>query len=206
MFSNKLRGLYFIVGESQFLSRDFDNVLSKSLDLGLNLLQYRFDSENFFIEHEEKILNVIDKVKSYESINIVNNFYTLLDRFSFDGIHLGQSDIPLDLVKYISNDKIIGVSCYNNLDLAKDAVRYDIDYVSFGSYTHSLTKQNAKKMNKKELKKVSNFSLLPKTIIGGIDLSNIDDYELKNFEMIAASKGIMECNDLDKLFMLAKQQ
>ena len=97
MYSNKLRGLYFIVGESQFLSRDFDNVLSKSLDLGLNLLQYRFDSENFFIEHEEKILNVIDKVKSYESINIVNNFYTLLDRFSFDGIHLGQSDIPLDL-------------------------------------------------------------------------------------------------------------
>ena len=205
MLSNKLRGLYFIVGESQFLSHDFDNILSKSLDLGLNLLQYRFNSENFFIEHEEKILNAIDKVKSYESINIVNNFYTLLDRFSFDGIHLGQSDIPLDLVKYISNDKIIGVSCYNNLNLAKDAVRYDIDYVSFGSYTHSLTKQNAKKMNKKELKKVSNFSLLPKTIIGGIDLSNIDDQELKNFEMIAASKGIMECNDLDKLFMLAKK-
>ena len=205
MFSNKLRGLYFIVGESQFLSHDFNNILSKSLDLGLNLLQYRFDSENFFIEHEEKILNAIDKVKSYESINIVNNFYTLLDRFSFDGIHLGQSDIPLDLVKYISNDKIIGVSCYNNFNLAKDAVRYDIDYVSFGSYTHSLTKQNAKKMNKKELKKVSNFSLLPKTIIGGIDLSNIDDYELKNFEMIAASKGIMECDDLDKLFMLAKK-
>ena len=206
MFSNKLRGLYFIVGESQFLSRDFDNVLSKSLDLGLNLLQYRFDSEDFFIEHEEKILNAIDKVKSYESINIVNNFYTLLDRFSFDGIHLGQSDIPLDLVKYISNDKIIGVSCYNNFNLAKDAVRYDIDYVSFGAYMQSLTKQNAKKMNKKELKEVSNFSLLPKTIIGGINLSNIDDYELKNFEMIAASKGIMECNDLDKLFMLAKQQ
>ncbi len=205
MFSNKLRGLYFIVGENQFLSHDFDNILSKSLDLGLNLLQYRFDSENFFVEHEEKILNAIDKVKSYESINIVNNFYTLLDRFSFDGIHLGQSDIPLDLVKYISNDKIIGVSCYNNFNLAKDAVRYDIDYVSFGSYTHSLTKQNAKKMNKKELKKVSNFSLLPKTIIGGIDLSNIDDQELKNFEMIAASKGIMECNDLDKLFMLAKK-
>ena len=205
MFSNKLRGLYFIVGESQFLSHDFNNILSKSLDLGLNLLQYRFDSENFFIEHEEKILKAIDKVKSYESINIVNNFYTVLDRFSFDGIHLGQSDIPLDLVKYISNDKIIGVSCYNNFNLAKDAVRYDIDYVSFGSYTHSLTKQNAKKMNKKELKKVSNFSLLPKTIIGGIDLSNIDDQELKNFEMIAASKGIMECNDLDKLFMLAKK-
>ena len=205
MLSNKLRGLYFIVGENQFLSHDFDNILSKSLDLGLNLLQYRFNSENFFIEHEEKILNAIDKVKSYESINIVKNFYTVLDRFSFDGIHLGQSDIPLDLVKYISNDKIIGVSCYNNFNLAKDAVRYDIDYVSFGSYTHSLTKQNAKKMNKKELKKVSNFSLLPKTIIGGINLSNIDDYELKNFEMIAASKGIMECNDLDKLFMLAKK-
>ena len=205
MFNKKLRGLYFIVGENQFLSHAFDNILSKSLDLGLNLLQYRFDSENFFIEHEEKILNAIDKVKSYESINIVNNFYTLLDRFSFDGIHLGQSDIPLDLVKYISNDKIIGVSCYNNFNLAKDAVRYDIDYVSFGAYMQSLTKQNAKKMNKKELKKVSNFSLLPKTIIGGIDLSNIDDYELKNFEMIAASKGIMECNDLDKLFMLAKK-
>ena len=205
MFNKKLRGLYFIVGENQFLSHAFDNILSKSLDLGLNLLQYRFDSENFFIEHEEKILNAIDKVKSYESINIVNNFYTLLDRFSFDGIHLGQSDIPLDLVKYISNDKIIGVSCYNNFNLAKDAVRYDIDYVSFGAYMQSLTKQNAKKMNKKELKKVSNFSLLPKTIIGGINLSNIDDYELKNFEMIAASKGIMECNDLDKLFMLAKK-
>ena len=205
MFSNKLRGLYFIVGENQFLSHDFDNILSKSLDLGLNLLQYRFNSENFFIEHEEKILNVIDKVKSYESINIVNNFYTLLDRFSFDGIHLGQSDISLDLVKYISNDKIIGVSCYNNFNLAKDAVKYDIDYVSFGAYMQSFTKKNAKKMNKKELKEVSDFSLLPKTIIGGINLSNIDNSELKNFEMIAVCKGIMECNDLDKLFMLSNK-
>ena len=202
MFINKLKGLYFIVGESQFLSHDFDNILSKSLDLGLNLLQYRFDSENFFIEHEEKILNVIDKVKSYESINIVNN---LLDRFSFDGIHLGQSDISLDLVKYISNDKIIGVSCYNNFNLAKDAVKYDIDYVSFGAYMQSFTKKNAKKMNKKELKEVSDFSLLPKTIIGGINLSNIDNSELKNFEMIAVCKGIMECNDLDKLFMLSNK-
>ena len=205
MFINKLKGLYFIVGESQFLSHDFDNILSKSLDLGLNLLQYRFESENFFIEHEEKILNVIDKVKSYESINIVNNFYTLLDRFSFDGIHLGQSDISLDLVKYISNDKIIGVSCYNNFNLAKDAVKYDIDYVSFGAYMQSFTKKNAKKMNKKELKEVSDFSLLPKTIIGGINLSNIDNSELKNFEMIAVCKGIMECNDLDKLFMLSNK-
>ena len=205
MFINKLKGLYFIVGESQFLSHDFDNILSKSLDLGLNLLQYRFDSENFFIEHEEKILNVIDKVKSYESINIVNNFYTLLDRFSFDGIHLGQSDISLDLVKYISNDKIIGVSCYNNFNLAKDAVKYDIDYVSFGAYMQSFTKKNAKKMNKKELKEVSDFSLVPKTIIGGINLSNIDNSELKNFEMIAVCKGIMECNDLDKLFMLSNK-
>lgn len=205
MFINKLKGLYFIVGESQFLSHDFDNILSKSLDLGLNLLQYRFNSENFFIEHEEKILNVIDKVKSYESINIVNNFYTLLDRFSFDGIHLGQSDISLDLVKYISNDKIIGVSCYNNFNLAKDAVKYDIDYVSFGAYMQSFTKKNAKKMNKKELKEVSDFSLLPKTIIGGINLSNIDNSELKNFEMIAVCKGIMECNDLDKLFMLSNK-
>ena len=205
MFINKLKGLYFIVGESQFLSHDFDNILSKSLDLGLNLLQYRFDSENFFIEHEEKILNVIDKVKSYGSINIVNNFYTLLDRFSFDGIHLGQSDISLDLVKYISNDKIIGVSCYNNFNLAKDAVKYDIDYVSFGAYMQSFTKKNAKKMNKKELKEVSDFSLLPKTIIGGINLSNIDNSELKNFEMIAVCKGIMECNDLDKLFMLSNK-
>ena len=118
-----------------------------------------------------------------------------------DGCHKGMKSI----LKYISNDKIIGVSCYNNFNLAKDAVRYDIDYVSFGAYMQSLTKQNAKKMNKKELKEVSNFSLLPKTIIGGINLSNIDDYELKNFEMIAASKGIMECNDLDKLFMLAKK-
>ena len=205
MFNKKLRGLYFIVGENQFLSHAFDNILSKSLDLGLNLLQYRFDSENFFIKHEEKILKAIDKVKSYESINIVNNFYTLLDRFSFDGIHLGQSDISLDLVKYISNDKIIGVSCYNNFNLAKDAVKYDIDYVSFGAYMQSFTKKNAKKMNKKELKEVSDFSLLPKTIIGGINLSNIDNSELKNFEMIAVCKGIMECNDLDKLFMLSNK-
>ena len=71
------------MGENRFLSHDFDNILSKSLDLGLNLLQYRFNSENFFVEHEEKILNAIDKVKSYESINIVNNFYTLVRSIQF---------------------------------------------------------------------------------------------------------------------------
>ena len=54
MFSNKLRGLYFIVGENQFLSHDFDNILSKSLDLGLNLLQYRFNSETFLLSMRKR--------------------------------------------------------------------------------------------------------------------------------------------------------
>ena len=51
--SNKLRG-YILSWVRVSFYHDFDNILSKSLDLGLNLLQYRFDSENFFIEHGKR--------------------------------------------------------------------------------------------------------------------------------------------------------
>ena len=69
MFNKKLRGLYFIVGENQFLSHAFDNILSKSLDLGLNLLQYILMGGNFIEDAWLKMLN-----KEWHYIEIMTIF------------------------------------------------------------------------------------------------------------------------------------
>ena len=195
MFSNKLKGLYCIIGEANFLHDSFDQTIKVCLENKIKLFQIRFKNESIFFEHKPKLKSLIEKIHNHSGLVLVNDHITHIEEFNFDGIHLGQSDISPIFAKHLYKDKIVGLSCYNSSSLANQYLDY-IDYVSFGALYKSSTKKNARKISEAELQNVIKFKRKPKAIIGGINLNTYESNISNNFDMIAISDGIFSSEDL----------
>ncbi len=80
----------------------------------------------------------------YNAIFIINDDIELALEVDADGVHIGIHDSPLQQArKKIGTEKIIGVSCYNKLELAEQAVAEGANYIAFGSFFSSQIKPEA---------------------------------------------------------------
>jgi thiamine-phosphate pyrophosphorylase len=92
-----------------------------------------------------------------------------------DGVHVGQEDSSYaDARKLLGPDKIVGVTCYNSRDLAIDAAEAGADYVAFGGFFRSTTKDTRRIAgNDPELLRWwSEIMTVPSCAIGGITPEN----------------------------------
>ncbi|RUM78992.1 MAG: hypothetical protein DSZ14_04705 [Candidatus Thioglobus sp.] len=72
----------------------------------------------------------------------------------------------------LGNDAMIGVSCYNDIELAKTAQSQGADYVAFGALFSSQTKPNAPQCPLDVITQAKQVITIPIVCIGGIDFSN----------------------------------
>ena len=84
----------------------------------------------------------------------MNDNVKLARELDLDGIHIGIEDMNiLEAKKILGNDKIVGISCYNNLESALYAEKNGANYVSFGSLYKTTTKKNPLSLNVETFKK-----------------------------------------------------
>lgn len=75
---------------------------------------------------------------------IVNDDWRLATMVDADGVHLGRDDGSIAQARMaLGPDKLIGYSCYDDLDLAQQAIDAGADYVAFGSVYPSPIKPDA---------------------------------------------------------------
>lgn len=75
---------------------------------------------------------------------IVNDDWRLATIIDADGVHLGRDDGSIAKVRTaLGPDKLIGSSCYADLELARQAIGNDADYIAFGSVYPSAVKPDA---------------------------------------------------------------
>ena len=72
---------------------------------------------------------------------LVNDDPKLTKKLNADGCHLGQKDINILKAKKILKNKIIGITCHNSINLAKNAINDGADYLAFGAFYLSKTKK-----------------------------------------------------------------
>jgi thiamine-phosphate pyrophosphorylase len=71
----------------------------------------------------------------------INDDWRLALELKTDGIHLGQHDDPVAMVRSeIGPDMLLGVSCYAKPQLAQELLQYDVAYIAFGAMYASQTK------------------------------------------------------------------
>lgn len=137
-----LRGLYAITPDETDTACLMQRVES-ALRGGVRVLQYRNKHADIALRlHQATRLRAL--TESYGIVFIVNDEADLAQAVAADGVHLGNGDGSVAAARArLGDDKLIGASCYNRLDLAQKALRQGADYVAFGAFFSSAVKPGA---------------------------------------------------------------
>ena len=174
------------------INKNFNHeIFDKVTDIiSVNFFQFRPKytslSERFnYVSHHYKEISKICKKKKIKMI--INNDFEIAEKFTFDGIHLGQKDKKCKEAKInFGSEFIVGVSCSNSYSLYNEAENQKADYVAFGPVFKTLSKKK-KKINFNKAVFVLKKLRLPFTLIGGINHTNFMElvkYKPLNLAMI----------------------
>ena len=167
------QGLYAITPEN--ILRD-ENSLEKIEAVilgGAKVIQLRLKDQDQTQQSMEKIIQIRKICEKFSVAFIINDDVNLAFKIEADGVHLGQHDISYRAARRIlGNDKIIGISCYNNLERAVNAAEKGATYIALGSFYNSLTKKRALRCGIDILQQTSKKIKIPIVAIGGITPKN----------------------------------
>ncbi|MEK6595245.1 MAG: thiamine phosphate synthase, partial [Pseudomonadota bacterium] len=141
MRSQEISGLYAITPDLEN-TNDLLNKVQQALEGRVQLIQYRNKLANEILRRKQAKL-LLQLCREYGIPLIINDHLDLAIEIDADGLHVGQDDMSVTKARnQFGQDKIIGASCYNNLNLAVQAEKEGADYVAFGTFFSSLTKPN----------------------------------------------------------------
>jgi thiamine-phosphate pyrophosphorylase len=122
---------------------------------------------------------------------IINDDLALAAAVAANGIHLGRDDAaPAEARRLLGADAIIGVSCYDRLELAEAAQAAGADYVAFGSFFPSSTKPLAVRAGLDLLRRARDRIRVPLVAIGGITPENGAALIAAGADLLAVISGI----------------
>jgi thiamine-phosphate pyrophosphorylase len=186
-----MRGLYAITPDSA----DTDSLARKveqALKAGVAMLQYR----NKIISKDKRLLQAKELAplaRGYGVPFIVNDDVEIALAVGANGVHLGKEDGDLALARSKLPGKIIGASCYNDLELARNAVRTGANYVAFGSVFPSPTKPAAVRA---PLSLFENNLGVPLCAIGGVTLENAPEAIAAGASLLAVISDLFDAPDI----------
>ena len=132
----------------------------------------------------KKIKNVC---KKYRVKFLINDDPLLAIKLGADGCHLGQKDMDIKQARKILDNKIIGITCHNSINLAMKAIKQKANYIAFGAFYSSKTKKTKYVASIKILNKVKKFTKIPIVAIGGINSENYKNLLLNKANFLAIS-------------------
>lgn len=123
---------------------------------------------------------------------ILNDRPDLAAAIGADGVHIGQEDAPyLDARAAVGPNRIVGVSCHNARHLAIEASEAGADYVAFGPFFPSTTKNEVKALAPVELLSWwAEMMVVPCVAIGGITPSNAKPLVEAGANFLAVCHGV----------------
>ena len=169
----------------------FAEIVEAALDAGdVAALQVRLKhAADEAIEAAVKSLKPV--ARAHDVTLILNDRPDLASRFDCDGVHLGQEDGRLDVARRLMGaDRIIGVTCHDSRDLAMDAAEAGADYVAFGAFFPTLTKETHHTPDLEILSIWQETMLTPCVAIGGITADNCRPLVAAGADFIAVSSGV----------------
>jgi thiamine-phosphate pyrophosphorylase len=168
---NLLRGLYAITPDGVD-AKALVRMVSAALRGGARIIQYR-----------QKKVNPRDQAVQARELNelclvsgaslIINDNVELAQQINAAGVHLGRDDMSVtEARRQLGTNKIIGVSCYNQMALAKAAIASGADYIAFGAFFPSQIKPDAVRAELALIAEAKKKFNIPIVAIGGISLQN----------------------------------
>lgn len=167
----KIKGLYVITPETANTDELIDKT-HQALIGGARLVQYRNKSTDRRLQEKQAKL-LLQLCKHSFIPLIINDHLDLALEIDADGLHVGRDDETIsEARKRLGSNKILGTSCYNDLERALHAERQGVDYVAFGAFFPSQTKTDTVPVTGDFIRNARNRINIPIVGIGGIEPHN----------------------------------
>jgi thiamine-phosphate pyrophosphorylase len=169
----------------------FGHVLAHALDAGdVAALQLRLkDAPDDVVAAAVDALMPI--AQSREVAFILNDRPDLAAALGCDGVHVGQDDAPYaEARRMVGRDRIVGVTCHDSRHLAMEAAEAGADYVAFGAFFPTATKEAKGRPDPEILAIWQETMQTPCVAIGGITAANAAGLARAGADFLAVSAGV----------------
>ena len=188
-------GLYVILDRQFLTGRDELDIASQIIHGGARVIQLR-DKQS----KKGELLPIAQKLKELCSksdvLFIVNDYLDLAIAVDADGIHIGQEDLPLPVLRReLPIDKVVGCSV-TTLSQATKAQAEGADYIAVGSIFPTTTKKGVTVVGVDTLKELKRTVSTPLVAIGGINRDNIGGVVAAGADAIAVISAVLGAEDV----------
>ena len=190
-----IKGLYAITPDMA----DLNTLIHKTqlvIESGAFMVQYRSKIHDRDVKMQQ-CAAILRLCREYDVPCIVNDDVEMCRVLEADGVHLGENDDNIAEVRRIlGEDSIIGSSCYDQLNRAKQAQKEGASYVAFGAVFPTPTKPNAPRATLELLREAKSEIQIPIVAIGGITMNNAHDVIETGIDAIAVITSLYESNSI----------
>jgi thiamine-phosphate pyrophosphorylase len=193
-------GIYLILDESWASRCSLVEVLCEAGEAGVKLVQYR--NKTGSMKQAYVTAHTLRRAAAERSMAfIVNDRCDLALAVGADGVHLGQTDLPLLLArKVVGNTMFIGVSTHNP-EQVRMATEEGADYLGFGPIFSTGTKANPDPVVGIEgLSGIRGLTTLPIVAIGGITPDSVPALRAAGANGVAVASAILNAVDRPRMF------
>ncbi|GMV94285.1 MAG: putative thiamine-phosphate synthase 2 [Candidatus Hydrogenedentota bacterium] len=187
--------LYVVITEQFCAGRSSLDVLDAVLDAGVKLVQLRekeLDDRSLF----ERAIQFRERTRDVGALLIVDDRVDIALAVDADGVHLGESDLPVDVARSIAPDLIVGASSHS-LDEALAAQQAGAGYVNIGPIFTTQTKSVPTGIVGPEMiDQIVPHLTIPWTTMGGIKRHNIGQVLQRGAKRVAVVTAVTEAEDV----------
>jgi thiamine-phosphate pyrophosphorylase len=186
--------LYLI--SPQHVSGDFPARLEMALSAG-PVAAFQFRVKGIDNHEAARLAAPLQEICAKHDVAfIVNDSISLAKRLKADGVHLGQGDGDvIEAREELGRDAQIGVTCHNSRHLAMEAGEAGADYVAFGAFYPSATKEVQHMAELETIQLWSKVMEVPSVAIGGITPENAKPIIAAGADFIAVSSAVWDYPD-----------
>jgi thiamine-phosphate pyrophosphorylase len=189
--------VYLVTDRGILGDRDLCECIEQAILGGTTMIQLR-EKNISTLEFYKISLKVKAITSKYNVPLIINDRLDIALACDAEGIHVGQNDMPLEVVrKIIGKNKIIGVST-GSVDKAKLAEENGADYIGVGAIFPTGSKDDAVTIGLRELQNIRDSVRIPIVAIGGINENNCSKVTEVGADGVAVISAILGKEDIRK--------
>lgn len=186
----------YLVSPPRLSPSNFAEVLKRAL-AGGDVASFQLRLKDVDDDH---IRRAVDSLRPIVQANgtafILNDRADLAAELGCDGVHIGQEDTPYaEARRLVGEGAIVGVTCHASRHLAMEAAEAGADYVAFGAFFPTATKEPKSRAEPEILSWWSDLMVVPCVAIGGITLANARILIEAGADFLAVSAGVWDHPD-----------
>jgi thiamine-phosphate pyrophosphorylase len=186
----------YLITPPRFEPKAFAETLERALDAGdVASLQLRLKQEDGGKVSADDIRRAADALMPVALQSnvafIINDDPQLAAELGADGVHVGQDDASYaEARRIVGPDRIVGVTCHASRHFAMEAGEAGADYVAFGAFFDTATKEAKSRAEPGLLTWWSEMFVIPCVAIGGITVENAQILAEAGADFLAVSNGV----------------